>query len=391
MHCRQGLIEMSAEQNTRILIVDDEPDICRLLERFLVSDGYSCTTAASAKEALQLLASEPYDLLISDIMMPGMSGIEMLIELRALYPDLAVIMVTGLDDRKTGIEALKLGAYGYVTKPFDRNEISINVAGAVQRRRLTIISQQYEHVLEAQVLERTRQIREREREIVIRLISAAAFRDNETGAHIRRIGLYSSAMARDLGWPIDAVADIQMAASMHDVGKIGIPDRVLRKPGALTKEELELIREHTVIGARMLSGSDVPLLRMAEQIALAHHERWDGSGYPSGMAGEEIPESARIVSVADVYDALVHDRVYKSAFSEEAAVAIMLKERGKHFDPAILDCFLRVLPEIRCIRAEVQEESVEDLAFYAQWLANGNKRPCERTTEIFSVTGSSRA
>lgn len=370
---------MIAEQDTKILIVDDEPDIRRLLKRYLASDGYSCATAGSAMEALELLAVEPFHLLVSDIMMPAMSGIELLSEVRSLYPELAVIMVTGLDDRKTGIQALQLGAYGYVTKPFDRNEISISVAGAIQRRRLTIISQRYEQALEAQVLQRTRQIRDREREIVIRLISAAAFRDNETGAHIRRIGLYSSAIARDLGWAIDAVADIQMAASMHDVGKIGIRDRILRKPGPLTKDEFELIKEHTMIGARMLRGSDVPLLRMAEQIALSHHERWDGSGYPSGLAGKAIPESARIVTVVDVYDALVHDRVYKSAFSEDAALSIMAQERGRHFDPAILDSFLRVLPEIRRIRAEVQEEAVEDLPFFAPRSDNSDRKALPET------------
>jgi len=347
---------MHVEPVAKVLIVDDEPDIGRILYRYLSAEGYSCAVASDGEEALELLSQDRWDLLVSDIMMPGISGIELLGHVKAQYPDVAMIMVTGVNDHSTGISAVKNGAYGFITKPFERNEIIISVAGALERRRLLLLSRQYEQSLEQEVMARTARIREREYEIVLRLMSAMEYRDIETGAHIRRIGLYSAEMAKALEWTAEAVADIQLAATMHDIGKIGIPDRILQKPGSLNAEEWKIMKEHTRIGARILGKSDIPVLRLAKEIALSHHERWDGRGYPEKLAGETIPESARIVAVADVYDALVNERPYKPAIPEEKAIAIMLRDRGTHFDPRVLDCFMSILTRIRQIAAEVTEE-----------------------------------
>jgi len=362
---------MNIQTTARILIVDDEPYVGELLRRYLASEGFICVSVTSGKDALTLLDKEEFDLVVSDIMMPGMSGIELLEAAKKLHPDVAVIMVTGVDDRKTAVNALHLGAYGYVIKPFDRNEIIISAAGALERRRLELLSQRYEEALEAKVIERTLQTKQREEEIIIRLMSATGCRDNETGAHVRRIGLYSATMAAALGWRGQAVADIRLAAAMHDVGKIAIPDYILRKKGRLSKTEFDLMKEHTRTGAGILSGSDVPLLQMAEEIALCHHERWDGSGYPSGLAGDEIPESARIVAVADVYDALVNTRIYKPAISEEQSLDMMLAESGKHFDPRILEVFFSVLPEIRRIREQVKEDDSDQEGHFAGCAVKG--------------------
>ncbi len=214
----------------------------------------------------------------------------------------------------------------------------------LQRARGNMLEQDR---LEVEVRRRTADIRRREEEIALRLVSAAESRDGDMGAHVRRIGLYSAAIARVLGWSEPMIDDLRMAAPMHDIGKLGIPDSILLARGALTEEQWVLLRTHTTIGARVLEGSDVPLLQMARQIALCHHEWWDGTGYPEGRAGTDIPEAARIVALADVYDALVTKRPYKAALPEDEALAEMATERGTHFDPEIYDAFIRALPRIR--------------------------------------------
>jgi len=342
-------------RDVRILIADDEPHICDILSRWLTIEGYSCATAFNGKEALETLSNGDFSLVVSDIMMPEMSWVELLKAIKIQWPDTAVLMVTAVDDRQTAIMTLSLGAFGYVIKPFDRNEIAINVANALERRRLLLLSQQYERELEEKVEERTRQVREREEEIILRLISASGYRDDETGAHIRRIGLYSAAMGKELGWQPQTVADIRLAAPMHDVGKIGIPDRILLKPGRLTLEEAAIMRTHTEIGASILGGTDVPLLALAKVIALSHHEKWDGTGYPKGLSGEDIPEVGRIVALIDVYDALSHHRVYRPALPEHEVLTIMKQGYGTHFDPRLFDVFMDLLPEMRRIREEVKE------------------------------------
>jgi putative two-component system response regulator len=212
-----------------------------------------------------------------------------------------------------------------------------------------------EEMLEREVHRRTAAIRQREEEIAIRLLAAAGMRDEETGSHVRRIGLYSAALCEALGWDAARVADIRVAAPMHDIGKIGIPDAILLKPGRLTEEEFAIMKQHTVIGAKMLGGSDIPLLAMSREIALGHHERWDGSGYPQGLRGQDIPLAARIVALVDVYDAMLNRRVYKEPIAETDVIATMSGASGKHFDPDLFQVFLRILPALRHIHASVQE------------------------------------
>jgi HD domain len=212
-----------------------------------------------------------------------------------------------------------------------------------------------EEALEREVQKRTQSIQQREEEIAIRLLGAAGTRDEETGSHVRRIGLYSAALGEALGWDSARAANIRVAAPMHDIGKIGIPDAILLKPGRLTDDEFKIMRQHTVIGARMLGGSDIPLLNMGREIALCHHEKWDGSGYPNGLKGEEIPIAARIVAIVDVYDAMVHRRVYKTAIPEPEVLSTMARASGHHFDPVLFKVFIGILPLIRQIRDAVPE------------------------------------
>ncbi len=347
---------MAPEGTTNILVVEDEPYVAELLQRILQSEGYSCSKALSGELAVQALEQdEEFQLVVTDIMMPSMSGIELLMLIKKSFPATAVLMVTGVDDRNTAVAALERGAYGYVLKPFGRSEILINVAAALERRRVTLTSKQYEHVLEEEVSERTRELRRREEEIVIRLLSASEHRDDETGCHVRRVGLYAAEMAGALGWPSKSVEDIRLAAPMHDIGKIGIPDRILLKPGSLTPAEFEIMKQHTVIGARMLQGTNIPLLEMAREIALGHHQKWDGSGHPYGLVGDAIPECALIVGIVDCYDALVHDRVYRSTLSEREALSIITARGRDLFGKDVFDCFMSILPTLRIIRQDNHE------------------------------------
>ena len=336
-----------------ILVVDDEPLISDIIAKCLEAEGYDCDISNSADEALGKLEEKKFSLVISDIMMPGKTGIELLTLIKGKYPDMAVIMVTAVDDRKTAVKALQLGAYGFVIKPFDLNEIAISVVNALERRRLYIQSRQYEARLENDVRLRTADVHRREEEICLRLTSACEYRDTETGSHNRRLGMYCYLLAGELGWEEGLRDEIRIAACMHDIGKIGVPDVILFKEGLLTLHEFEIIKTHTTIGAQILSGSDISLLNMARDIALSHHEKWAGTGYPGALVGEMIPESARMVAILDVYDALVHERVYRQALTEDETLAIMAKDRGTHFDSRIFDAFLHIIPEIKKYRLAI--------------------------------------
>jgi len=341
---------MEGSKAERILIVDDEPNISRLVSQLLAVKGYSSRVCDSGAQALDVIASGDFNLVISDINMPGMSGIDLLSRVRKSHPDVAFIMLTAVDDHATAVRSLELGAFGYIIKPFEANELFINVSNSLRRRELEMERNRYEERLEHEVRERTAEIRDTQEEVIFRLVTASGFRDEETGEHIRRMGEYTAILARAAGWNENAADEMRLAATMHDVGKMGVADAILRKPGKLSREEFEQMKEHTRIGARILEGSRIPLMVLARDIALFHHEKWDGGGYPAGLAGEAIPLAARVVAVCDVYDALVNDRVYRKALPEEQALAIMKEGRGSHFDPVILDLFLEQLPEIRAIR-----------------------------------------
>jgi putative two-component system response regulator len=348
----------------RILIVDDEEQIRTLLARLLGAQGYDCLTAEDAAVARRVLEETRVALVLSDVNMPGESGIDFTREVLARFPDTAVVMVTGMDDRKYADVAIELGAYGYVLKPFKPNELIINVGNALRRRTLEIENRGHRERLEQTVLDRTAALRDtiaqletsetelrRLREETIRRLSwAAEFRNQETGEHIVRMSLYCTLLARVAGLDADRAEMIRIASPMHDVGKIGVPDRILLKSGRLTEDERKVMQRHTEIGHRILAGSGVELLDLAALMALTHHERMDGTGYPRGLSGDEIPIEGRITAVADVFDALTSDRIYRQAFQPDEARATMLEGRGTQFDAALLDLFFDSFDDVLAIR-----------------------------------------
>jgi putative two-component system response regulator len=356
-----------------LLIVDDEQVVRDLLSRWLRDEGYSCVTASSAAAAWAHLQEHPVDLATLDIRMPGGSGLDLLDQVKATAPDTAAIMLTAEGDTAKAIRALTAGAYGYLIKPVERQELLIQVRNALERRRLVIENREYTADLENKVREQTRAIRMAHEESIHRLVKASLYRDEETGAHIKRTGLYSELLAAEIGWPRERVEQIRLAAPMHDIGKIGIPDAILCKPGKLMPDELATMQTHARLGAQLLDGSQSPVLRLAHEIALGHHERWDGSGYPAGLKGTEIPEAARIVAIVDVYDALSHDRVYRPALQEKEVLEILSAGRATHFDPDLLDAFLSLLPEMRAIAEAVtdDEEEVEPVQLSADLVLAG--------------------
>ncbi len=336
----------------RILAVNDEKALCDMVATWLNREGISCDKAYCVDDAISLLSQAHYDLVISDITMPGKSGLELLNIVHENFPTTAVIMATAVDKRETAMLALEKGAFGYTIKPFSRNEFVINVINALERRCIILAHEDYERHLEQMVREKTEEIRNREEQIALHLISASGYRDEETGQHIKRIGLYGAILAKKIGWSQENIDFIRVAGPMHDVGKIGIPDKILLKPGKPTPKEFEIIKQHPLIGAQILENSRIPLLQMAHDIALYHHEKWDGSGYPYGLKKNEIPESAQIVALVDVYDALSNDRVYRAALPEEKVISIMEEGKNCHFNPLIFESFIEVLPALRGILME---------------------------------------
>jgi putative two-component system response regulator len=342
----------------RVLVVDDESYARTTVCRWLTRAGFQCGEAASADEAMARLQDQEAHLLTLDITVPDRSGLEVLSQIKQRWPDTEVLVLTALEETATAVEAMTLGAYGYLLKPIEAGELIFQAKKALERRDLVVERRQYTATLEAKVRQQMQAIRRAHEETILRLLSASRYRDEETGAHIKRTGLYCELFAEVLGWPADQIQNIRLAAPMHDLGKIGIPDAILQKPGKLTPEEFAVMKTHTVIGARMLEGSESAILQMAHEIAMAHHERWDGSGYPRGLAGLEIPESARILAIVDVYDALTHRRVYHEALPEDQAMEIMEQGRGKHFDPFLFGIFLSLLPEIRRIAQQNPDDRV---------------------------------
>lgn len=353
----------------RILIVDDEAVLRRLLRQELSSKGYLCQEAGGADEAVEKLKSSPIELVLLDIRMQGKPGNELLPEIRASFPDTAVIMVTAITDTSIAIQCMKEGAYDYLAKPFNLEEVVLSVERALEKRRLELENKDYQQHLEQKVTKRTEELQRAMEKIklasldtVYRLSRAAEYRDEDTGAHIQRMSHYSAAIARRMGLDDEAVESILYAAPMHDIGKIGIPDRILLKPGRLDPDEWKIMKQHTTIGARILEGSDAEFIKLAEVIARTHHERWDGSGYPEGLKGSKIPLVGRLTGIADVFDALISKRPYKVALSLEESFDIIKKGRGSHFDPEVMDAFFAVENEILSIREKYKDEHESLLA-----------------------------
>jgi putative two-component system response regulator len=364
---------------SRVMIIDDEELVIRVVKRFLQAHGYEdFITLTDPREALQSIERNRPDVVLLDINMPHMSGMEIL-RMRNSLTELQLIpfiVLSANAESQVRQQALELGAVDFLNKPVESGELIVRVQNALILKRYNDCLKGYANSLEQIVLERTEML-ERSREHIIRCLARAAeFRDNETGEHVIRVGKYSSVIAEQLGFDKSFCRQIELAAQLHDVGKIGVPDSILLNNRKLTMEEFEVmkthcqlgfqiiapdaqaeseqVRRHSTIGGQIMEGIESPLLEMAVEIARTHHEKWDGTGYPAGLAGDLIPISGRIVCVADVFDALCSERPYKPKFTLKKCLEIMITERGTRFDPQVLDAFFSRLIDIEQIRRSYQ-------------------------------------
>jgi len=329
----------------RALIVDDDEQICLMLRRGLAAVGYECQSCLAGDAALRLLDREAFDVVISDLQMPGMSGMELLKEAVGAHPRSVFLIATGVDDIRTGIEAMKQGAYDYLMKPFQLDAVAVSVERALERKRLELEVQNYRENLEHLIEERTRQLKtamgriEHTYDETLEALAAALdLRDNETAGHSRRVTRYSLEIGKAMGSSGEELKQIARGAHLHDIGKIGIPDAVLLKPAKLTAEEWQTMKSHARIGYDLVSR--IAFLAPAAEIVLTHQERYDGTGYPQGLAGEQIPLGARIFAVADTLDAMTSDRPYRKALPFSAAREEIIRESGRQFDPEVVKVFL---------------------------------------------------
>ncbi len=367
---------MSEEVHERILVVDDDSPIRETFSTYLKFLGYETAVAAEGQEGLAVCASFNPDLVLTDLQMPVMGGLEFLRHLREAQPDLPVIVISGAMEFSAVVEALKLGAWDYLTKPlYDLSMLKHSAGSALEKSRLRKENEKYRLHLEELVKQRTLELTQTNRElqytrtqIILRLAKAAEYRDNDTGNHIIRVSLYAALIAQSLGMDDEFIQLLRLCSPMHDIGKIGIPDHILLKPAKLDPEEWEIMKTHASLGEGILEaipeesldayrqhvliGDDIledhysPVLGFAARIARSHHEKWDGTGYPDGLAGEKIPLEARIVAVADIYDALSSKRPYKEAFSEEECLENIRKLSGSHLDPRVVEAFYACYPQI---------------------------------------------
>jgi len=345
----------------RILAVDDEPANLKLLSKILRNAGYAAPTLVEdPRQFFAALGEVRPDLVMLDLNMPHMDGFAVLDRLAAINDPMAppVIVLTAQVGHDHLVRAFEKGARDYLGKPFDAIELLARVRNLLGAYTAQKMMHDQKPVLEAQVHERTDEIRKTRLQVVQRLGRAAEFRDNETGFHILRMSHMSIVVAKAHGWNEEQCELLLHAAPMHDIGKIGIPDAILLKPGKLTAEEFEVIKTHTIIGAKILEGDSSDFLSMARDIVLGHHEKWDGTGYPHGRAAEHIPVSARIVALADVFDALTSERPYKKAWPVAEAIEHIKSNAAKHFDPTLVDIFVKNLPEIDAVRIRHAEPAV---------------------------------
>ena len=366
----------------KIMIIDDEQLVIKVVKRYLSADGYANFVAVSdSKLAIRKIVEEQPDVILSDINMPDVTGLDIL-RIRQKNPKLTsipVLILSASSEQAVKREALELGATDFLAKPVDPSDLSLRVQNALIVKRHHDHLANYAMELQNQVRERTKQLEHSREQIIHCLARAAEYRDNETGEHIIRVGKYCRVIANELGYPDDYCREIELAAQLHDVGKIGIPDSVLLNPGRLTSEEFEIMKTHCGVGLEIMEplsegdkdrvrrhadsggfimdGVDSPMLELAASIARSHHLKWDGTGYPSNLAGESIPIEGRICCVADVYDALCSERPYKPKFPLKKCLEIMLSERGTRFDPRVLDAFFARFSDIEEIRQRYDDQS----------------------------------
>ena len=344
---------MGKSRKQTIVIVDDIPENLRILAGALLKQGYKVRAFPSGAMALRSVAEEVPDMMLLDINMPEMDGFEVCTRLKAdvTLRDVPVIFISAVDEIRVKLEGFSKGAVDYITKPFQLDEVFARVETHLQLKQVRDILKEHNVDLKQTVSEQLRELSDAQEATIVALAKLSESRDDDTGLHIERMGTYSHILAKGLrdqpGWHgIDErfTGMIDKAAAMHDIGKVGIPDAILLKPGKLTTAEFDIMKQHTVIGHQTLEAviESYPrnhMIRIGADIARSHHEKWDGSGYPDGLVGDAIPLGARIVAVADVYDALRARRPYKDPFTHEAAATIVLEGRGRHFDPAVIDAF----------------------------------------------------
>ena len=337
---------MPTTMSPRILIVDDEVEITEILAD-LLSEEYECLRAASAEEALTRLHEGVFQLVISDITMPGMSGLDMIPHIKALSPDTVVVMISGMQTVESAIGALRLGAFDYLMKPFDLRQVEAVVKRALEHHDLVVAKQRYENHLEELVEQRTVELDKAlnslegaYRSTLKALTAALETRDSETHGHSERVVTYSLRLGREYGLTSEQMKSLEFGSLLHDIGKIGVPDSILRKPAKLTEEEWVRMREHPLHGQQILRG--IEFLEGASRVVAQHHEKWDGTGYPLGLRSEEIDICARIFAVADAFDAITSDRVYRRGKPYEAAAQELDDWAGRQFDPKIVEAFHRV-------------------------------------------------
>ena len=336
-----------ANRQASVLVVDDDESMRALLQRQMELDGYRVVAAEDGVAALAECETKLPDLMLLDALMPGMDGFQVAGALRSSQrtKSLPIIMVTVLEDKASRLRALEAGVQEFVSKPIDRNELSLRVRNVLMLRDYGNLLAEQNQILERRVEERSRQVLESYRETITTLCRAAGYKDQETGNHIQRISFYTEEISLALGMDRNFCETIHYASPMHDIGKIAIPDSILTKRGPLSDAEWEIMKSHAGLGAELLGGGDSPYLRMGAEIALHHHERWDGSGYPARLKADAIPIAARIMNICDQYDALRSERPYKNAMSHELTVEILTVGNDRtqpiHFDPDVLDAFKR--------------------------------------------------
>lgn len=340
---------MTGDARSRILIVDDEPEITEILSD-LLSERHDCSTANSAEVALELLAQNEFQLVVSDITMPGMSGLEMLPRAKSVSPNTVVVMISGMQTVESAIGALRLGGFDYLMKPFDLRQVEAVVKRALEHYELIVAKQRYENHLEELVEQRTAELdqalnslEDAYRSTLKALTAALETRDSETHGHSERVVTYSLRLGREYGLNPERMKSLEFGSLLHDIGKIGVPDLILRKPAKLTDEEWVTMREHPLHGQQILRG--IEFLEGPARVVAQHHEKWDGSGYPLGLQREEIDLCARIFAVADAFDAITSDRVYRSGKTYQQAADELDEWSDRQFDPKVVAAFHRVPPQ----------------------------------------------